>query len=123
MRRASWLLLLALLPMVTFMGHWPGSFDIPGTSYYVGKPYTASHGHTHAASDADDHSSHCHGDSASCSNVPAAAGVTFGLLGEAIALALAAGVLVMVAARSRGRLRENLVAPQPRPPRFALLPS
>jgi hypothetical protein len=107
--------------MITFVGHWPTTLDIPGTTYYVGKPFTGSHGHTHEADDRHDHSSHCHGDSASCSNVPSTAGVTFGLMSEVVALALAAGALVAVAVFARATLRENVFAPEPRPPRLALL--
>lgn len=120
MRRASWVLFLSMLPMVTFLGHWPADFEIPGTRYYVGMPFTGSHGHTHEANDKDDHSSHCHGDSASCSDVPAAAGVTFGLMNEAIALVASAAALFAVAKAARTALRENVLSPEPQPPRVSL---
>ena len=108
--------------MVTFMGHWPDSFEVPGTGYYVGLPVTG--GHAHEASDGEGHTSHCHGDSASCSNsTPSTAGVTFGLMSEAIALALASGALVAVATFARAALRENVLSPETRPPRLVLLSS
>ena len=112
-------LLLAMLPMLTFMGHWPASFDIPGTSYYVGMPFTGAQGHSHEGGEGHDHSSHCHGDSASCSDVPAQAGVSFGLMTEAIALVVAAAVLFAVAKTARTILREYVLSPEPQPPRRA----
>jgi hypothetical protein len=113
------------LPALSFMGHWPEDFGIPGTAYYVGLPFTGSHGHTHeaGANAADTHARHCHGDSASCSDVPATAGVSFGLANEALALTLAAGALLAVASANRAALRENVLAPDRRPPRPFLSPA
>ncbi len=95
-RRASWILVLALLPTLTFFGHWPAELSIPGTGYYLALPGAAP---ASVEGDGHDHSRHCHADAASCSDVPAAAGVSFALLNESLALFGAAGLFVLLALR------------------------
>ncbi|HML97851.1 MAG TPA: hypothetical protein PKD75_05175 [Tepidiformaceae bacterium] len=95
-RRASWLLVLALLPTLTFFGHWPAELSIPGTGYYLALPGAAP---APAGDDGHDHSSHCHADASSCSDVPATAGVTFAILNECVALFGACGLFVLLALR------------------------
>lgn len=95
-RRASWLLVLALLPTLTFFGHWPAEISIPGTGYYLALPGAAP---APAGDDGHDHSSHCHADASSCSDVPATAGVTFAILNECVALFGACGLFVLLALR------------------------
>jgi hypothetical protein len=98
-RAASWVLILALLPTLTFFGHWPQQVSIPGTNYYLaipGSPAAASEGE---ASDGHDHSRHCHADAASCSDVPAASGVSFAVMNETLAFFGAGGLFVLLALR------------------------
>jgi len=119
----SWVLVLALLPMLTFMGHWPATVSIPGTSLYVSIPLAGAEPHaTHndgGGEGTHDHSQHCHGDSASCSDVPALAGVSFALLGEAVALGAAGGMLLLAIGRLWRPSTANALAPGRRPPRIA----
>ncbi len=95
-RRASLILALALLPTLTFFGHWPAELPIPGTSYYLALPGAAP---ASPEDDGHDHSSHCHADAASCSDVPATAGVTFAVLNDVVALLGVSGLLLLLALR------------------------
>jgi hypothetical protein len=69
-------LLLALLPMLTYMGHWPSlEFPIPGTGAYWQLPFSdgwgaghddsAGHSHSHDTEEGD-HAQHCHTNMGSC---------------------------------------------------------
>lgn len=122
MRRLSWVLMAALLPMLTFMGHWPAELHIPGTGIYLGIAAGGAHNHEHDGG-GEGHSQHCHGDSAGCSEAPATAGVSFGLMNDAVALAMAGGLLLLVATHVRTGLSQNVLAPDLRPPRRALSPA
>lgn len=72
-----WLLVAAYLPALTFLGHWPLSVDIPGTSFYVGLPESATQGV---------HKDHCHADAGSCSDTPVTTTGTVALLAESLAI-------------------------------------
>ncbi len=110
-----------MLPMLTFMGHWPAELHVPGTELYLGIAGGA-HSHSHADG-SESHSQHCHGDSAGCSEAPATAGVSFGLMNDAVALAMAGGLLLLVAARGWSARSQNALAPDLRPPRAILSPA
>lgn len=73
-----WLLVAAYLPALTFLGHWPLSVDIPGTSLYVGLPERPTQG-------AQNHKDHCHADASSCSDTPVTTTGTVALLAESLA--------------------------------------
>lgn len=87
------LMLLALLPMLTFMGHWPRiTVDLPGDSEFVLSP-GSQHGsesiaHTHtgdgASEDDGHHGEHCHSGVATCTDIPFTGGVTVLNLQEAV---------------------------------------
>jgi hypothetical protein len=98
-RRASWILVLALLPTLTFFGHWPGQIPIPGTGYHLAIPGSSTAAPAGAANEGHDHASHCHADAATCSDVPATAGVSFAILNETLALFGAGGLFVLLALR------------------------
>jgi len=75
------LMLLAILPAVTYFGHWEiPHLGIPGTDLYIAlpgnSPPTAERGHSHAA-DTSDHSRHGHGTSGegASASAPATAAV------------------------------------------------
>jgi hypothetical protein len=114
----SWLLLVALAPMLTFMGHWPHSLPIPGTEMFVtvpfaGQPVELDEGGEHS------HGQHCHGDSEGCSDAPAAAGVGLALLSTPLLPAGATGMfiaLVLLWWRPRNLIT---VGPELEPPRRA----
>lgn len=110
---AAWLL-FALLPMLTFAGHWPETIDIPGTNHYLALPFAASHAH------GDDHGGHCHADSAGCSDTPAPVATGFAVLNESL-LILGAGALLIAAGVLANRAPESrAVAPRRRPPKGVL---
>ncbi|MCO5202116.1 MAG: hypothetical protein M9925_10485 [Chloroflexi bacterium] len=98
-RRASWILVLALLPTLTFFGHWPEQISLPGTGYYLAIPGSSPVAPDGTANGGHDHSSHCHADAATCSDVPATAGVSFAILNETVALFGAGGLFVLLALR------------------------
>lgn len=108
---AAWLL-FALLPMLTFAGHWPETIDIPGTNLYLAVPFAASHAH------ADDHGGHCHAESAGCSDTPVPAATGFAVLNEALLALVTAGLLVAAAACTALTPESQAVEPRRRPPKL-----
>ncbi len=118
-RRIAVLLLLSLVPMLTFMGHWPSSVPIPGTDQYLSIPL-AGHTDEHTGhNDGHDHSQHCHGDAASCSDAPVFAGVSFALMSEPLAVQAAAGLLWATALLAWRPRQSNSLLPELQPPRLA----
>jgi hypothetical protein len=116
-RRASWILVLAILPTLTFFGHWPEQVSIPGTGYSFAIPGSFSTVADGATSGGHDHSSHCHADAASCSDVPATAGVSFALLNENLTLFGAGGLFVLLAVLWWVPGERFAPAPEIQPPR------
>ena len=120
-RATAWLLLLALLPTLTFFGHWPGfEIPLPGVDASIGLPFA---GHTHAHGEAgagEDHGRHCHEDSAGCSDVPFTGASGFLLLAEAVAGLAAAAPLLAVRLAAAHAPAGRTVAPEPNPPRVTL---
>ena len=109
-------LLLALLPTLTYFGHWPAiAIPIPGTADVLVLPFAS--GETAAG----DHHQHCHADAAECSNGPGSFALAVSLLAAAIALALPGGPLLPVRARVPRLALQHLPAPEPGPPRAASL--
>lgn len=106
--------------MLTFMGHWPTSVAIPGTDLYVAVPFAgAEPGHGEATH--HDHAKHCHGDAASCTDAPAAAGVSIALVTGLVTLPVAGGLLSFALLVAALPLVAWSVAPDRRPPRPAAL--
>lgn len=102
--------------MLTFMGHWPTSVAIPGTDLYLAVPFAgAEPGHGEATH--HDHTKHCHGDVASCTDAPAAAGVTMALVAGMVTLPVAAGLLALALTLAAVPLAARSVVPELRPPR------
>lgn len=118
-RRISILLLLALFPMLTFMGHWPAAVHIPGTDQYLSIPLAGNDEPADEHDDGHSHSQHCHGNSGSCSDVPALAGVSFALMSEALALSVTAALVWAVAFHCWQPRRPNSLLPELQPPRPA----
>jgi hypothetical protein len=121
-RVPAWLVLLAIFPALTFLGHWPAlSVDIPGTDLFLGWPGQA-HTHDDGAPespdhDADGHARHCHSGVATCSDVPFTGASGFALLQEAMAAIGAAGVLTLLVVAVWGPARPRLPGPETPPPR------
>ncbi len=118
-RRISILLAISLLPMLTFMGHWPEAVPIPGTDEYLSIPFAGRPLGDHHE-EGGEHEQHCHGDAASCTDVPALAGVSVGLAQEFLAVFTAGGLLWMVALHWWRPRRSNAIVPELLPPRVAL---
>jgi hypothetical protein len=119
-RLRSWGLLLALAPMLTFMGHWPHSLPIPGTELFVavplaGQPVEPGEGAEHS------HGQHCHGDSEGCSDVPAAASPGFALLSPSALPSGASGFLILLILLSWQPNNSTTIGPELQPPRLPLL--
>ncbi len=119
-RRLALVLFLALLPTLSYFGHWPeATFTLPGSSLVLGLP--GSLAHTHGGdreAGGDGHTSHCHADAASCSDAPLTAVSAFAVLTESVALLGAAGVLTLLALRWWQPASSQLLVPELRPPRW-----
>lgn len=121
MGRASWAMACAILPSLLFLGHWSLRFDLPGTSARLvvlpGEEHSADHDSPHGQSSNDAHERHCHGDAASCSDVPFAGGSAFALLKEFAVRLPGAAESVGVAALVIALSALHCPAPERRPPR------
>lgn len=119
LQRISLTLAVSLIPMLTLMGHWPTAVPVPGTTLYLSLPLAGAQ-HQHGGEETDEqqaHEQHCHGDSAGCTDVPSLAGTSFGLMGEAIGLAISGAALWLAALRWWLPNGANAVVPELRPPR------
>ena len=109
------LLLVAILPSLTFLGHFGISVDIPGTNSYVvlvpgGGHDDAHEGTTHT------HESHCHASVATCTDVPFAGASPFALLHNAIVFLGATAVMIGVSLNAWRPRRVTVISPLRRPP-------
>lgn len=125
---ASWAMALALLPSLLFLGHWGVSIRIPAAGVNVvlvpasqaalgehaskpqdrGRPY---------GDKPDGHGRHCHGDAASCSDVPFAGAGGFAVLRDfAVGLGMASGS-VLAALMVHVLAALHMPSPERRPPR------
>ena len=120
-QRISFVLAVSLFPMLSFMGHWPAAVPIPGTALSLSLPLAGAEHHQAVEEAAHEHAheEHCHGNSAGCSDVPSLAGTSFGLMGEAIGLAISCAALWLLALRWWLPNGANAIAPELRPPRCA----
>jgi hypothetical protein len=109
------LLVASLVPMLSFMGHWPESVPIPGTDQYLSVPFAGVH--THEEEDAHAHSQHCHGNSASCSDVPALVGAGFALIRDVLSFGTAGGLLLLLALQWWLPRGGAFVSPELQPPK------
>ena len=121
---APCVLLVAFIPMLTFMGHWPATVSIPGTSYEVAVPLAgASHSDGHADEESSGHVNHCHGGVASCGDAPAGAGVSLSLYQDPVAVATVSLALIAVWLAAWQPRRSIAIAPELLPPKLTLQPS
>lgn len=115
----AWTLLLALVPMLSFFGHWEIRFDIPGTGYYFSWPTDSSDDHDDPAS-SHEHAGHCHGEVASCSGSPVTAAAPVALLSRDLVFPVADALLTPLLSAPWRPAGANVVIPDPPPPRLAL---
>ncbi|MBA4180906.1 MAG: hypothetical protein C0506_09995 [Anaerolinea sp.] len=104
-----WLLVVAYLPTLTFLGHWPLSVDIPGTSLYVGlaeRSASLDHGHK----------DHCHADAGSCTDTPVATSASVALLAESLQFRRTDAPFIAMTAREVRWLAQAAVTPVSPPP-------
>jgi hypothetical protein len=77
--------------MISYFGHW--TFELPHVRFDDPPEHAHTHGHTaqpvadvpDESNGAHDHSQHCHGESASCSDVPFSGSATVVALAERLA--------------------------------------
>lgn len=119
------MLLFALVPALTFFGHWPTlSLPIPGTDFYVGRP-SAEHGvhaheHTTVQGDSDDHEAHCHASLATCMGSSPLGDAPVAALAGFVALLGATAAWRRTASHTSGTLLGRLLSFDPPPPRVSL---
>lgn len=122
-RAASFALIIALLPTLTFLGHWTLHIDVPGTNLYLvlvpAEPESA-HTHTDTAEheDGGSHSQHCHTSAASCSDIPFTGASPFALINDSLAHLGEAGALIAIALALWRPWRSLQIAPELLPPRL-----
>ena len=96
-RRRSLTLFLCLLPMLTYIGHWPRiAFDVPFTNGYWEIPFVsepAGHHHTADPRSEAEHEQHCHANVANCLNGTTAAIAFATLLLAALEMAARNGMI------------------------------
>ena len=114
------MLLAALIPAISFMGHWPLRVSIPGTEYVVGLPAAS---HLHGDTGTEDHSRHCHTSVATCSDTRVVADSSVAML-EAIVLALIlSGMAHLCRVAATSRAVSHATSPELRPPRQLSAPA
>lgn len=108
------LLLVAILPSLTFLGHWALQFDIPGTNSYV----VVVPGETHEDAHTEHtHEQHCHAGVATCTDVPFTGASPFALMHDSV-IYLGASALLIVLGLNTWRPRQSTtIAPLLEPPR------
>lgn len=113
-RTGSAVLFVALLPSLTFFGHWSLRVEIPGTGYYVGAtPAADAH-----SSEGHDHSKHCHENMATCSDVPFAGGATVALLQDQVSVLHLLGMAYRAPVAEAAAIDAGARRPDLQPPRL-----
>ncbi|MFN0094947.1 MAG: hypothetical protein ACKVVT_09230 [Dehalococcoidia bacterium] len=115
-RRASLALLFALLPMLTFVGHWPEmEVSLPGGAGVLRLP-----GGEPPHSEEGDHARHCHAGVASCGDQPPTGSVPLAVLGAFVDGLPLSDAFARALAESTP-LRASVLAAEPPPPRSLAL--
>lgn len=105
-------LLAALLPTITYFGHWPRlAIPLPGVDAELTIPFAS------AETASSDHHQHCHGEAAECTSGPGSLALAVTILAAAIAFAIPGGPLRLLGSRPSHLRLQFLPAPEPAPPR------
>jgi len=136
LRWRSKFLLIAILPALTFFGHWPViTIHVPGAALDLTVPFvseesaheqaagTAAGAGAGSSSDAHEHAQHCHADAGSCTDVPFTGASAFGLLDDTVAFLGAGALLTLIVATAWRPGRDAPIDPDLRPPRGSLSPA
>ena len=119
----SLLLLVAILPALTFLGHWPALvFPVPGVEAVIAVPFFGHDGNSFAAdshANEQEHEQHCHANASSCSDVPFTGASAFALMNTAVASLGRNAHSVQMFATSLNVPTENTLSPELRPPNAA----
>ncbi|MGH2633201.1 MAG: hypothetical protein ACRDG3_07310 [Tepidiformaceae bacterium] len=90
-RLQHWLLLIAILPSWTFLGHFSLALDIPFTNQYLVLVPAAPH---NDRSNVQVHENHCHANASTCTDIPFTGASPFLLARRSVAYFGAAAVFV-----------------------------
>jgi hypothetical protein len=108
------LLLVGILPSLTFLGHWTVQFDIPGTNSYVLVVPGEAHDDLHE--DVHTHESHCHASAATCTDIPFVGASPFALMHDSVIYLGVAAVLIVLGLNTWRPRKSTTVAPLLQPP-------
>ena len=116
MRGRYLVLLVAILPSLSFLDHWSVNVDVAGINLVL---IEAIHHEDEQAARDDQpaHTNHCHANAASCTDVPFTGASPFALLHDSIAYLGAAAVLVVLLIGTWRPWATLTVGPELRPPR------
>jgi hypothetical protein len=109
------LLLIAILPSLTFLGHWGLQFDIPGSRLYV-VLMPAPPEHEHDPAEESKHEQHCHANAASCTDVPFTGASPFALLQSSVEHLGAMALLIAFSVAVWRPGRSLTIGPELQPP-------
>jgi hypothetical protein len=128
------ILIVALLPMLTYLGHWPAiEFPIPGTGAYWQLPFSEGwgtghgedgHSRSHRSTGSDDgnHAQHCHTDMGSCLHATIGAIAAAAILLASLAFIGQASRFVAWEMRAATPVKDWLSAPLTPPPQVLSTP-
>jgi hypothetical protein len=111
------LLLVAILPSLTFFGHWGLQFDIPATRWYVVLMPAPPHEDHATSGEEAHHEQHCHANAASCTDVPFTGASPFALLRTSVAYLGAFALLIALAVVTWKPGGSVTIGPELQPPR------
>lgn len=116
-RLQHWLLLIAILPSWTFLGHFSLQVDIPFTDQYLVLVPAAPHDDQ---SNVRTHENHCHANAATCTDIPFTGASPFVLAGQSVAFLGAAAVFVVLTSNWWRPTALNTIGPDLQPPKPGL---
>ena len=117
-RLQHWLLLIAILPSWTFLGHFHVAIDIPFTNQYLVLVPAAPHDDS-ASANVQTHENHCHANASTCTDIPFTGASPFLLARQSVAYFGAAAVFVAISLSWWRPTALNNVGPDLQPPKHS----